>query len=357
MTAVPPETAPCDPDQQMAVALERVARGDSLDRRLISGLLESVLSGRLEVERFGAWLDASADLVPTAEEIAGVVDVLRRHMRSLPIDGGCGMVIDTCGTGGDGSGTFNISTAAALVAAAAGLRVAKHGNRAVSSRSGSADVLEALGVKVDLEPARAAACLASAGICFCFAPTYHPALAVLGPLRRRIGRPTVFNLVGPLVNPAGATVQVIGVGRAAARESLAEAARLIGLRRAVIVADDDGVDEVGLFSGTDVIDVTHEGSRRHRWHPEDFGIATAAAGDRASLIAADPTASAGIILGVLAGEHGPPRDVVVLNAAAALWAAAQGETLSAARALAEEAIDSGAAAATLARLVVAAEGG
>lgn len=332
---------------QQATAAEAV--GESLPREVAAGLVEGVLAGEISPDDFGNWLARSADRLPTAAEIAGVVDALRQRMRPLaatvpqPI-------VDTCGTGGDGSGTFNISTAAALVVAAAGLPVAKHGNRAVSSKTGSADVLEALGVQIEASADTARDCLERVGICFCFAPAHHPAMATVGPVRRRIGRPTVFNLVGPLCNPAGATVQVIGVGRPGAEEALAEAARLVGLSRAVIVCSEDGVDEVGLFAPTQVLDVTPEGLTRHRWTPEDFGLATAPAAARDALLVEDAAGSAACIRQLLAGAPGPGRDIVVLNAAAVLWAAGLAADLPAARDRAEQAIDSGAAAETLRQL-------
>lgn len=312
--------------------------------RLVTG----VLSGGVDLESFGAWLVALADAGETAAEIAGVASALRGRM--LPVDTAGlppGVVVaDTCGTGGDGSGSFNISTAAALVVAAAGQPVAKHGNRAVSSRTGSADVLEALGVRVDVEPDVAAACLRDLGFCFCLAPRHHPAMATIGPLRRSLGRPTVFNLVGPLCNPAGAAVQVIGVGRPSARTALAEAARLLGSRRAVVVSghlgDDTarGFDEVSLCGPTDVIDVSAAGVREWSWSPADFGLDRRAPACLDELEVEGPQASAAAIRGVLAGEPGPRRDVVVLNAAAVLWAAGRAADPAAAAAVAAAAIDS-----------------
>jgi len=315
-------------------------------------MVEAVLADRFDIDRFGAWLETTASAPPTADEIAGVADALRGQMRQLPRSaaGPAAIIGDTCGTGGDGSGSFNISTAAAIVVAAAGLPVAKHGNRAVSSRTGSADVLEALGVTIDVPPETAARCLADVGLCFCFAPAHHPTLARLGPLRRRIGRPTVFNLVGPLCNPAGAGVQVIGVGRPDAREALAAAAQLVGLARALVVSCDDGVDEIGLFAPTRVIDVSPAGVGRMAWTPEDFGLETAAESRRGELAAAGPVESAACILGVLDGQRGPRRDIVVLNAAALLWAAGLAPDLPGAATLAASAIDSGRARQTLDRL-------
>jgi anthranilate phosphoribosyltransferase len=331
--------------------LSRQAAGEALTRGDARRLVEAVLDDAITIERFGEWLTTTASRAPTAAEIAGVADALRTRMR--PIRAVHPVIGDTCGTGGDGSGSFNISTAAALVVAAAGLPVAKHGNRAVSSRTGSADVLERLGVEVAQPPAVAERCLADVGIAFLFAPAHHPALAKLRDLRRSIGRPTVFNLVGPLCNPAGATVQVIGVGRDDARWPVAEAAQLLGMQRAIVVRSDDGVDEVGLFTPTRVLDVSPAGIREATWCPEDFGVATRSTADRSPLLAADAEESAGCIRAVLNGELGPCRDIVVLNAAALLWAAGRADDLAEAMPLATAAIDSGQARNVLERLQVA----
>ena len=338
----------------MDTSTARLRDGVHASRSETAALVAGVLSGGIDLEAFGRWLVALADLGESAAEIAGVAEALRGRM--LPVARGHATVADTCGTGGDGSGSFNISTAAALVVAAAGLPVAKHGNRAVSSRTGSGDVLEALGVRIDASPAVAARCLREIGICFCLAPVHHPAMAVVGPLRRSLGRPTVFNLVGPLCNPAGANVQVIGVGRPAVRAAVAEAAHALGVERVLVVsgtvAGDDrrDFDEISLFGPTDVIDVSAAGTARRRWSPEDFGLATLPAERMADLAVDGPSRSAAVIRAVLAGERGACRDIVVLNAAAVLWAAGKADDLRAARALAESAIDSGAAAARLERL-------
>ncbi len=330
--------------------LSRQAAGEALTRGDARHFVEAVLDEAVTIERFGEWLTTTADRAPTAAEIAGVADALRARMKAIcaahPVVG------DTCGTGGDGSGTFNISTAAALVVAAAGLPVAKHGNRAVSSRTGSADVLERLGVEVSPPPAVVERCLADVGIAFLFAPAHHPALARLRDLRRSIGRPTVFNLVGPLCNPAGATVQVIGVGRDDARWPVAEAAQLLGMQRAIVVRSDDGVDEVGLFAPTRVLDVSPQGIREASWTPEDFGLVTRSFDDRAALLATDAEESATCIHSVLDGEPGPRRDIVVLNAAALLWAAGRAANHIEAARLAMAAIDSGQARRVLERLLV-----
>ena len=346
---------PSGPPPAAGPLAEGLARGVHPDAAEVEALVAGVLDGTVPLDDFGRFLVALADAGETTPEIAGVAAALRRRMVRVPHRQP--LVADTCGTGGDGSGTFNISTAAAIVAAGAGLAVAKHGNRAVSSRTGSADVLERLGVRVDAPAATAAACLAEVGLCFCLAPVHHPAMARVGPLRRSLGRPTVFNLVGPLVNPAGADVQVIGVGRADVRRAMASAAMQGGARRVLVVSaplDASGsrsLDEVSLFGPTDVIDVGPGGMRESRVAPEDFGLATRPLGEMATLAAAGPEESAAAIRAILQGEAGPRREVVVLNAAAVLFAAELADTLPAARALAEASIDSGRAAATLAALV------
>ena len=339
-------------------SLACLRQGSHASREETRRLVDGVLTGTVDLELFGQWLLALADLGESADEIAGVAEALRGRM--LPVHTTHAVVADTCGTGGDGCGSFNISTAAAIVAAATGLPVAKHGNRAVTSRTGSADVLEQLGVAVGVPPEISAQQLETIGICFCLAPVHHPAMARVGPLRRSLGRPTVFNLVGPLCNPAGASVQVIGVGRAAARQPLAEAARLLGAQRTLVVSghvgDDTNTkvfDEVSLFGPTDVIDVSTGSTTRSQWTPEDFGIATQPSARLEDLSVAGPAESAAAIRDVLAGAKGPRRDVVVLNAAAVLWAAGTASDLPAARSTAESAIDSGAAARLLLKMVPA----
>ena len=334
--------------QQQVVDASR--DGNSLDRNTITDLLDAVLDDQMPLADFEDWLVGSANWLPTAEEIIGVVDALKRRM--VPLHASVSApIVDTCGTGGDGSGTFNISTATAIVVAAAGLPVAKHGNRAVSSKTGSADVLEHFGVCLDIPVHLVADCLAQVGMCFCYAPAHHPAMAKVGAVRRRIGKPTVFNLVGPLCNPANVTVQVIGVGRPGSEPAVAEAAQLAGLQRAVIVSSEDGVDEVGLFAPTHVIDVSADERKEMVWTPEDFGLKTAPESKREDLLVADAAESAACIRQVLAGELSPARDVVLLNAAAMLWAAGHAVGLPEARVLAEQAIDSKKATQTLESLV------
>jgi anthranilate phosphoribosyltransferase len=317
-------------------ALHEVDAGRQLPRETMRALVEGVLEGLVADDAaqaaFAALLVSLANRGEAAAEIAGAADALRAHMKPLQAPEGMRLA-DTCGTGGDGSGSFNISTAAAFVVAAAGQPVAKHGNRSVSSRTGSADVLEVLGLTIDLPAERAAHCLENTGICYCHAPKHHPAMARVAPLRKKVGKPTVFNLVGPLCNPAGAVVQVIGVGRPAKRRALADAAALLGLPRGLIVSGNiDGktlrcLDEISLFGPTDVLDVHNDVVEEYEWRPEDFGLTTRPAADEAELLVEGPAESAEAIREVLAGGRGPRREIVLLNAAAVLWAAGRADTL------------------------------
>jgi anthranilate phosphoribosyltransferase len=284
--------------------------------------------------------------------------VLRRKM--TPIRSGRAALLDTCGTGGDQLRTFNISTAAALVTAAAGVPVAKHGNRAASSRSGSADVLAALGVNVEAEIACVERCLDELGICFCFAPLLHEAMKHVAGVRKRLGVPTLFNILGPLINPAGASRQLLGVGRAELRPLLAEALLLLGTERSVVVHGSDGLDEVTLTGSTEVAEAAGQcvarktGEVRHfRWTPADFRLGAI---HLKSIQVTGPEESAATIRGVLAGQPGPARDIVVANAAAALWTAGAAPSPAAGAKLAAEAIDTAAASDLLARLALLTQG-
>jgi anthranilate phosphoribosyltransferase len=271
----------------------------------------------------------------TVDELAGFASAMRD--RVVHVDAPAG-VVDTCGTGGDRSGTFNISTTAAIVVAAAGVPVAKHGNRAVTSRSGSADVLEALGVPTDLDAAGAASALRTLGFAFLFAPGFHPAMKHAGPTRREIGVRTAFNFLGPLTNPAGARRQVVGVGDATAAPKIAEVLRRLGTERSFVVHG-DGLDELPL-DGTGVLyDVTPAGIERREIRPGDVGLQAASTSDLAGGTAEE---NARLIERLLDGETGPRRDVVLLNAAAALVAAGRSVDLRAGIATAAAAIDSGA---------------
>jgi len=312
----------------------------------MSATIAAVMCGQCDEGEIGTLLIALRAKGETVAEIAGAASAMRRFM--TPIRSHHEVLIDTCGTGGDGSGTFNISTAAALVTAAAGVPVAKHGNRRITSRSGSADVLAVLGVRVDPPVTVVERCLDELGICFCFGPQMHESMKHVGPVRQKLGVPTIFNILGPLTNPAGAPFQLLGVGRPDLRLLLAEALALLGTRRAVVVYGEDALDEVTLSDRTQVAESRGSETassavpnvREFVWQPEDFGLRKA---DKSAMRADGPQTSAAIIREILAGATGPPRDIVVLNAAAALWTAGKSANPIDCAALAAEAIDSGAA--------------
>ena len=326
--------------------LTRICGGENLPLTEMAQVVDAVMQGKCRDEEIAALLLALREKGETVEEIAGAAQALRQHM--TPIRTSRPGVIDTCGTGGDRSGTFNISTAAALVTAAAGVPVAKHGNRSITSKSGSADVLAALGVNIEATVPTVEHCLDEIGICFCFAPQLHPAMKHVAAVRRQLGVPTIFNLLGPLCNPAGAPYQLLGVGRPNLRPLLSAALGLLGTQRAVVVCGADGLDEVTLSGPTHVSLVTPEDCRDVSWTPEEFGLASAALDH---LQAADPQASAAMIRRILDGAPGTPRAIVVLNAAAALWTADRSGDLAVCAQLAAEAIDSGGARKVLADLV------
>jgi anthranilate phosphoribosyltransferase len=324
----------------------RLAAGEDLSMDEMAATIDAVVEGRCSSGEMGIFLTALRAKGETSQEVAGAAQALRRHM--TPIRSSRPDILDTCGTGGDASGTFNISTAAALVVAAAGVPVAKHGNRAVTSRTGSADALAALGVNVSASVAQVERCLDELGICFCFAPLMHPSMKQVAEVRRQLGFPTIFNLLGPLANPASAPFQVVGVGRSELRPLVAEALQFLGTRRALVVHGEDGLDEVTLAGPTRVTEVTAAGLRNFSWTPSDFGLAPTSL---EALQVTGPEDSARVIRGVLAAKEGAARDIVVINAAAALWTAGKAETPSAGTKLAAEAIESGAALALLEKLV------
>jgi anthranilate phosphoribosyltransferase len=308
----------------------------------VTEAVRDLVAGRVDDARAAAFLVALRMKGESAAEIAAAALVLREQMvRLVPVSG---PVLDTCGTGGDESGTFNISTAAALVAAGAGIPVVKHGNRAVSSRSGSADVLRELGVPVEAGVEWAQKCLDRTGFAFCFAPHFHRGMAHVAALRRKLGVRTVFNLLGPLANPANAPYQLLGVGKPELLDPLAGALAALGTRQAVLVCSRDGLDEVSLAAPTMVRVVRGEEYEAREWNPADFGLGAVAVPD---IKAAGPSESAAIIRGVLAGEDGPARRMTLANAAAALWAAEVVTTLREGVEKADAALASGHARAVL----------
>jgi anthranilate phosphoribosyltransferase len=325
--------------------------GFLLERRNLSAsqmrtLLEGVFGGSCGEVETAALLIALRAKGETAGEIAAAARVLREHM--VHLDLGREGLLDTSGTGGDGAGTFNISTAAALVAAGAGVPVVKHGNRAVSGSTGSADVLVELGVRLHEGVAWPRRCLERAGIAFCFAPFFHPALARVAATRRRLRVRTLFNCLGPLVNPAGAMYQIIGVGRAEWLDPIAGALAELGTRHAFLVSSRDGLDEVSLSAPTLVREVRGHTVTATEWTPADFRLQGCTA---AQVAAPTARASAAMIAAVLAGSDGPARRMVLANSAAALLAAERVGTLAEGVQLAAETIDSGRARQVLQRLV------
>ncbi len=334
----------------------------SLTRLEASGLLELVLVGRIAesqhgIEEVSALVGALAARGETAAELAGFVDAMRAAAVPVPVTASeRERLVDSCGTGGDGSGTFNISTAAALVAAAAGATVAKHGNRAVTSSSGSADVLESLGIPVGLEPSEAADALRRCRFAFLHAPSLHPAMKAVMPVRRALGVRTIFNLVGPLSNPAGAPAQVIGVYARHLVPVVAEALALLGTRHAMVVhglavdgsgQQTDGLDEISTSGPTDVAEIRDGVVTLRQVTPEQFGLTRV---PLAVLGGGDAAANAAILQAVFAGEQGPRREIVGINAAAVLVVAGLAEGLEDGLQMAFATIDSGAVAALVERL-------
>ncbi len=327
-------------------ALRQIEAGNHLTMDEMADVMGCIMDGAVDESQIAQFLIALHKKGETVTEVAGAAVAMRRRM--TPIRSSRPDLIDTCGTGGDASCTFNISTAAALVAAAAGATVAKHGNRAATSRSGSADVLTALGVNINAGVATVEACLDELGVCFCFAPLLHSAMRHVAPIRRRIATPTIFNILGPLANPAAAPFQLLGVGRPELQPLLAESLSLLGIRRALVVHGMDGLDEVTLDGATTVVEVGGGDTRRFEWRPADFGLSPA---DRNEMLVSGPEESAAILLGILDGRRGPARDIVVANAAAALWTVGRAPSPKECARLAVEAIDSGAAKELLVKLI------
>jgi len=326
--------------------LKGLMAGKNLSVDQTRDLFNRIMDGELTEAQISGVLVALAAKGETVEEITGAAMAMRAH--AVKIDPGGRDVIDTCGTGGTGLNTFNISTAAALVAAGAGACVAKHGNRTNTRVSGSADVLAALGVNLDAPPAVEARCLAEAGVCFCFAVRHHPAMKYAVPVRKALAVRTIFNVLGPLTNPAGAKRQLMGVFDAGLVEPIAKVLAALGATRAMVVHADDGLDEVSIAGPTRIAEAVGGKVATRTVRPEDFDVKAAKLDD---LGVASPAESAERIKAVLAGKKGPDRDVVVLNAAAALAVADAAETIAAGIGPAEKSIDSAAAAGALEKLV------
>lgn len=330
--------------------IQQVAEGITLSQDVAAQTMHAIMSGDITQAQIGALVTALRMRGETIEEIAGFASAMRDHALKVEIASDGRPLLDTCGTGGDHSNSFNISTTATFVIGAAGVRIAKHGNRAASSQCGSADLLEGLGVRVELTPDQVSECVERVGIGFMYAPAFHPALRYVGPTRREIGIRTVFNVLGPLTNPAGASHQLIGVGHPEIAGKLAQVLARLGSKRAVLVHAEEGLDEVGIVGETAITE----------WHaargtvessivtPSDFGLATGVMDD---IVGGDVMENVGITRAILAGEDGPRRTITLLNAGAGIYAAEAAQSLAEGIEMAASAIDSGAAAAKLHELI------
>jgi len=324
--------------------LHRAASGERLSAEDAQAAMNALLEGEATPAQIAAFAVAIKMRGETAAELTGFARALRAHM--IVVDAGEGL-IDTCGTGGDLSGTFNISTVAAFVMAGAGAKVAKHGGRSASSVTGSADVLEALGVCISMTPEQAGSAIREIGIGFLFAPNLHPAMKHVAPVRRELRMRTVFNLIGPLANPARAATQLIGAPSPEAAQLMAEALAALGTEHSFVVHGHDGLDEITTTGPTDVYEVWTGRVEKHLWMPADFGVKRAFAED---LVGGDAIRNAEIAQEILNGVKNPARDIVVVNAAAGLLAAGLVKDLQAGVKRAEESIDSGSAVEKLTKL-------
>ena len=318
-------------------AIEAVVSGSSLSMEDAAAAMNEIMSGDATPAQFGAFVTALRMKGESVDEIAGMAQVMRERSLHVEIDDN---LVDTCGTGGDNAGSFNVSTTAAFVAAGAGAKVAKHGNRAMSGATGSADVLEALGAKIDLSPEAVAQCIDETGFGFMFAQRYHPSMRFAAGPRREIGIRTVFNILGPLTNPAGASSQLIGVADANSASKMADALGRLGRVHALVVHGKDGMDEITLADATQVWELKNGAVSVYTMSPEDFGMRRAG---HDAIQAADAAESAKMLRAVLAGKRGAARDIVLLNAAAALLAANKAPSMRTGIQIAADAIDTGSA--------------
>ncbi|MFH1825993.1 MAG: anthranilate phosphoribosyltransferase [bacterium] len=323
----------------MQEAINRIIAGKNLTRVEAAMTMDNIMKGQASKEQIMAFLTALSAKGETIEEITGCAEKMREH--AVNIYPKQRNLVDTCGTGGDKSGTFNISTVSALVVAGAGVPVAKHGNRSVSSKCGSADVLEALGVKVDMEPKKVEQCISEVGIGFIFAPKFHPAMKHAMPARKELGKRSIFNILGPLTNPAKAKAQVLGVFSPNLTEVMAKVLGQLGSREAIIVHGLDGLDEITICDKTKVSHLKDGKVKNYEIKPEDFGLAKAGPEE---IKGGSANENAAIALQILKGEDkGPRRNIVLMNAAAALMVGGKAIDLKEGFKLAAESIDSGAA--------------
>ena len=326
--------------------IKPLLQGESLGLEQATSLLDIIFDGEVPEVQIAAFLTAMRAKGATAPELAGLAKSLRNHAVSVKVD--VDNLVDTCGTGGAAIKTFNISTASALVAAGAGVYVAKHGNRGITSKCGSADVLEELGVKIDASAEVVAECIRQAHIGFMFAPMFHPAMKYVQPIRKSLGFRTVFNILGPLANPARATAQVLGVGDENLMQIVAEALKLLGTRYAMVVHS-NGLDEISTAGVTSIVELKEGEITRKDLNPGDLGIRLA---DVKELKVTDAKTSAKVLRDILSGkEEGPRKDIVILNAAAAIIAGNLAEDFESAIKLAETSVSDGKALACLEKLI------
>ncbi|MGN7468952.1 anthranilate phosphoribosyltransferase [Brevibacillus sp. SAFN-007a] len=317
-------------------ALEQILQGNDLTRTAAEEAMGEIMDGKATPAQIGAFLASMRLKGEQVEEIIGFAQAMRARAMRFPIE--LPGLVDTCGTGGDGSNTFNISTASAIVAASDGVRIAKHGNRAVSSKSGSADVLEALGVPVNLSPESAADCLRATNLCFLFAPLYHQAMKHAAGPRKELAVRTVFNLLGPLTNPANASRQLMGVYDAKLLSTVAAVLRELHVERALVVAGSDGLDELTVTGPSQIAELRDGQIHTYEIHPEQFGLRRH---DKEALRGGDASENATIIREVFAGKRGAARDIVLLNAGAILYLADRVRSMEAGVIRAAELIDDG----------------
>ncbi|ANF97449.1 anthranilate phosphoribosyltransferase [Paenibacillus bovis] len=330
----------------MQQAITKVIQGEHLQREEANRVMSTIMSGEATPSQIGGLLTALRVKGETVEEIAGFAEAMRMSGGRVPVLSS--NLLDTCGTGGSGIHKFNISTVSAIIASSVSVRVAKHGNRSASGKAGSADVLEALGVNIGLNADQAARCLDEIGICFLFAQVFHPSMKHAAATRRELGVRTVFNMLGPLTNPAGADRQLIGLYDASKIETVAETLNLLGLKRAMVVASHDGLDEISIAAPTRIAELRDGQVKTYEVHPHDFGLDMH---PLEHMLGGDALQNADIIRRVLNGEKGAYRDVVLANTAACIYLAGQADHLAEGAAIAAAAIDSGAAANKLEQLI------
>ena len=326
--------------------LKKIIERKNLSETEMAQMIADIFSGEITDAQVGAFMAALATKGETFEELAGAASAMRKKARRIQTS--AKTVVDTCGTGGDGAKTFNISTTSAFVVAGCGVTVAKHGNRSVSSQCGSADLLEALGIKLDTAPEIVEEAVRETGIGFLFAPLYHGAMKYATKARKEIGLRSIFNMLGPLTNPASANCQLLGVYAPELTEMFAQALRILSVKRAFVVHGHDGLDEISVCAPTRISELNDGMIRTYDISPEQFFGETAKAGD---LVGGSPGDNAGITKSILNGEKGPKRNIILINASAALVAAGKASNLNEGIVLAEKSIDSGAATAKLYSLI------